>query len=72
MPITIPLDKMTIEDKLVAMELIWDDLYKTEDRIISPAWHEKILNARDESITRGEACFMDWEVAKREIRDEVS
>ncbi len=50
MAVTLPLDTMSIEDKLQTMEFIWDDLCKKEDSISSPSWHEAILSERDEHV----------------------
>ncbi len=40
MEIMLPLDKMTIEDKIRTMEIIRDDLCKNADSIKSPEWHK--------------------------------
>ena len=38
----------------------------------SPGWHETVLKEREKSIATGRAQFIYWEVAKAEIREEVS
>ncbi len=43
MPITLPLKEMSIEEKIGAMESIWNDLCGAENSIMSPPWHEAIL-----------------------------
>ena len=43
MDITLPLDQMTIEEKLRAMELLWADLSRNEQQLQSPEWHEEVL-----------------------------
>lgn len=49
MAIGLPLDKMTTEEKLRALEEIWDSLTATPNGVPSPGWHDDILKAREES-----------------------
>jgi len=64
MPITLPLDQMTVKEKLAIMEQLWEDLARIPGAIESPAWHKEILDER--SATPGH--FTDWEKAKTRIR----
>jgi hypothetical protein len=59
---------MTREEKLQAMEALWDDLSRDPETLESPAWHEEVLRERDEQVAAGEAEFVDWEQAKADIR----
>ncbi len=59
---------MTLEEKLQAMEALWDDLSRDPETLESPAWHEDVLRERDEQVAAGEAEFVDWEEAKADIR----
>ena len=68
----LPLEKMSMEEKLREMELLWNDLCAKADGLPSPAWHEDVLAERDKMQTRGEEEFEDWETAKRNIRHQVS
>lgn len=68
----LPLEKMSMEDKLRAMELLWDDLCNKAGGLTSPAWHEGILAERDAMQKRSEDEFEDWETAKRNIRNKVT
>jgi hypothetical protein len=69
---TLPLDKMSVEDKLQAMESLWDDLCSKAGVITFPAWHEDVLADREARHKRGADEFEDWEAAKRNIRNRVS
>ena len=71
MGVTLPLEKMSIEEKIQTMEIIWNDLCEKADRIPSPAWHEKVLQEREDSIRKGGDEFIDWNSAKKQIRDAV-
>ena len=68
----LPLEKMSVEEKLLAMELLWDDLCKKAGGLTSPAWHEDVLAERDTMLKRGDDAFEDWETEKRNIRNMVS
>ncbi len=72
MSVTLPLSEMTLEEKLQAMEALWDDLSRDPDSLESPAWHEDVLRERQERLNTGEAGFMDWEQAKVHIRSRTS
>ena len=69
---TIPLEKMTVEEKLQAMESLWDDLCSKAAGVSSPAWHEDVLAERDAVQKRGADEFEDWDAAKRNIRNKIS
>ncbi len=72
MSITLPLDKMTVLEKIQTMESLWDDLcHHNSKDISSPAWHKEILSEREKSIKTGKSSFIDWEQAKKEIRDAI-
>jgi hypothetical protein len=68
MEATLPLDKMTVAEKLRAMEMLWADLSRNEAQIESPAWHENVLRDREARIKSGEEKFLDWETAKKHLR----
>ena len=68
MGVTIPLEKMTTEEKIQTMETIWDDLCKKAESIPSPSWHKKVLQEREDRIKKGEEEFVDWNSAKKHIR----
>ena len=69
MELPLPLDKMTISEKLSALEQIWEDLCRTPQNIPSPAWHADVLHAREQRVREGKSEFIDWTDAKRSIRD---
>lgn len=69
---TLPLEKMSVEEKLRAMEALWDDLCNKAGGLASAAWHEDVLAERNAALERGEDRFDDWETAKREIRSKIS
>jgi len=72
MGIALPLEKMTTEDKIRAMETIWDDLCKKDENIVSPPWHKDILDEREKAIENGKEEFIDWSEAKKQIENKIS
>jgi len=63
---------MSLEEKLQAMESLWDDLCSRAGGVSSPAWHEDVLAEREAMQKRGDDEFEDWESAKRSIKSRVS
>ncbi len=72
MAANLPLEKMSIEEKIQAMESLWDDLCKTADGIPPPPWHGNVLRERENAINEGTDEFIDWENAKKRIRNDIS
>ncbi len=65
MQISLPLDKMSVQEKISTMEALWRDLSKETEDYKSPLWHREILECRE--AEGGE--FTDWNEAKKEVRD---
>jgi hypothetical protein len=72
METTLPLDKMTVAEKLRAMEEIWADLSRNESQIESPAWHGDVLRERDAKVKSGREKFISWETAKKQLRKKLA
>jgi len=67
MEATLPLDKMTVTEKLRAMEMLWADLSRNEAQIESPAWHKKILKKRLAKIESGKGEFLTLAQLKKRL-----
>jgi len=67
----VPLDKLSIEEKLHALEVIWENLCETPDAVPSPGWHADLLQQREHAIANGEDSFEDWDVVKGQLRSEM-
>ena len=63
--ISIPLDKMSLAEKLEAMEALWEDLSRTPADVPVPKWHRDVLKSRQESP----ATWLDWEQVKASLRE---
>jgi hypothetical protein len=72
MAINIPLEDMSSEEKIEAMETIWEDLCENADSLGSPPWHEEILKDREEEVSQGRDKFVDWDAAKKDIRNKLN
>jgi putative addiction module component (TIGR02574 family) len=66
------IDRMTIEEKLQAMEALWDDLCRHEEALPIHEWQKQVLDERERLVEEGKARFIDWEQAKKDIAREVS
>ena len=72
MALNIPLEEMSTQEKLQAMEAIWADLSRDPDQIPVPEWHREVLEERERRIQSGEEKFLDWETAKKQLRDRLN
>lgn len=68
MDVVLPLEKMSVEEKLRALECLWDDLARNPSAVPSPAWHRDVLEAREKRLSEGLERSIPWEQAKDEIR----
>jgi len=54
------------------MELLWDDLCRRSPDFCSPSWHEDVLKEREQRIKAGQDRFVDWDQAKKDIRNSIT
>lgn len=67
--IELEIEKMTLEEKLHTMEALWANLSCNEQDFQPPAWHEQVLDEREQRVKFGQEQFVSWKDAKRELRD---
>jgi Putative addiction module component len=67
-PAAFPIHQMSRLEKLSAMEALWEDLSRDEKALESPAWHEDALQETERRVAAGEGKSLDWEAAKKELR----
>ena len=72
MSAALQLDRMTVEEKLHAMDALWEDLSRNEKDIPVPQWHKDLLDERARLVKEGKAKFMDWETAKAQVKAKTS
>ncbi|MEM9283798.1 MAG: addiction module protein [Verrucomicrobiota bacterium] len=68
MDATLPLDQMSVQEKLRAIETLWEDLRKSHEGIPVPEWHRQALRESEERVQKGEEKILDWEEAKSLLR----
>ena len=68
----LPIESMSVEEKLSAMEALWDALCRDETQVPIQEWHKQVLDERRRQIETGEARFIDWETAKARIQARIS
>ena len=71
MKLELPLTEMSVAEKLEAMETLWADLCRNAPEQAAPEWHAQILEERERRLTAGEEEVLDWEEAKRRLRQEI-
>ena len=71
MEITLPLDKMSVADKISIMKKLWSDLCQHANEMQSPAWHNNVLLARKKNLEKGKDRFLDWKNAKQYLKDKT-
>ncbi len=71
MNFSIPLEQMSVEDKLQAIEEIWANLAGSPENIPSPSWHADVLRTREKRISEGGSRFLDIAEAKKAVREQL-
>lgn len=69
MMVTLPLERMSISEKLEMMEALWADLSKAPEAVSSPDWHADVLADRKQRADEDPEAFLDWTSAKAAIRE---
>ncbi len=72
MSVGLPLDKMSTEEKLQVMEALWAHLSRFPDAMPSPDWHGDVLRDREERVRSGKEQFINWETAKKQLRNRAT
>ena len=63
------IERMSIAERLEAMELLWTSLSSTAQRDFpSQTWHGEILAARMAKVEAGEGHFLSLEELKKRLR----
>lgn len=70
--VVLPLDRMTIDEKLEFVYAVWDDIFRTSHDIPSPEWHGEYLQKMEKAIEDGSARFIDIDEAEKIIMDITS
>lgn len=63
------IEKMSGDEKLRPMKALWESLSREEARLESPPWHKQALLETVVRHNAGKELPIDWEAAKRELRN---
>ena len=67
---TIPtIEEMTMSEKLQLLEALWEDLSRNSMDLEPPEWHREILKERRQAVKNDELEYIDWDEAKKQLRD---
>jgi len=69
MAFDLPIDSMSISEKLQVIELVWDSIRRSSDDVPSPDWHVELLKERSQRLASGEATVSNWEDARRRLNE---
>ncbi len=69
MPIEIPLDAMSVQEKVRLLESVWDSLCSKSGDVRSPEWHREVLETRKQRLEDGQATVSPWKEAKARLLD---
>ncbi len=62
------LRQLPANEKLRIIEVLWSNLAADPDSFESPAWHGEELRKTEAVIAAGKVESLDWEEAKKELR----
>lgn len=65
------IERMTLTEKLALMERLWSDLSRRPEDVPSPEWHGEVLAERIAAVREGRTEFVDWDAAKKRLRDRL-
>jgi hypothetical protein len=71
MKLELPLKEMSVAEKLETMETLWADLCRNATEWNAPEWHAEVLEERERHLATGEEKILDWDEAKRRLRQEI-
>ena len=71
MKVELPLQQMSIAEKIQAMELLWADLAKSAPDDVVPGWHAEVLAAREARLAAGLEKTIPWDEAKTQLRRKI-
>lgn len=67
MSIEIPLDTMSVSEKVRLLETVWESLCNKSGDVRSPEWHREVLETRKRRLEDGQATVSRWTEAKARL-----
>ncbi len=69
MSVEIPLDNLSVSEKVRLLERVWDSLCSKSGDVRSPDWHREVLETRKRRLEEGRATVSPWSQAKARLLD---
>lgn len=69
--LVLPLEKMTVAEKMDVVDRIMDDLSRNASSIPVIEWHGEVLKQRAENLKNGTDRFISLEDAEKRIREKT-
>ncbi|HMO82128.1 MAG TPA: addiction module protein [Pyrinomonadaceae bacterium] len=69
--LVLPLDKMTVAEKMDVIDRIMDDLSRNASSVPEIEWHGEVLKQRAENLRIGNDRFISLEEAEQRIREKT-
>ena len=69
--VVLPLDQMTVVEKLEVIDRIMEDFSRNAAAMPSPAWHGEELKRREKALKNGTDKFISLEEAEKRIREKT-
>jgi putative addiction module component (TIGR02574 family) len=69
MSVEIPLDNLSVSEKVRLLERVWDSLCTESGDVRSPEWHREVLETRKRRLEEGQATVSPWSEAKARLLD---
>lgn len=63
----VPLESLTVEEKVRLLETVWDSLCRHTGDVQSPDWHREVLEERTRRLEDGRATVSSWAEAKARL-----
>jgi putative addiction module component (TIGR02574 family) len=69
MSVEIPLDNLSVSEKVRLLERVWDSLCTESGDVRSPDWHREVLETRKRRLEARQATVSAWSEAKARLLD---
>jgi putative addiction module component (TIGR02574 family) len=67
MPIDLPLESLSVAEKIQILERVWESLCARPGDVSSPDWHREVLEERKRRLEKGKATISSWADAKERL-----
>ena len=69
MSVELPIDTLSVSEKVRSLERVWDSLCSESGDVRSPEWHREVLETRKRRLEEGRATVSSWSEAKARLLD---